>query len=197
MRGTMKASTLIVIALVLAGCAGTPVKVRDEDFARLDAGQLKEVSQELGAAQDEVAGAKAKIAAARKEEETSKDELATAEKERDKRVEEAKAAEARFRAAEARAEHVEKLIDAREADEAAATRRVELARAKVELVKFQALEQSKAPALAEYDRGAFYERVGKAQREFDAARKDALEAEQEAQKVEREWHELARKVPVK
>jgi hypothetical protein len=195
----MKVSTLIVIvvALAVAGCAGSPVKVRDEDFARLDAGQLKEVSQELGAAQDELAGAKAKITGARKELEVSKDELATAEKERDKRVEEAKAAEARFRAAQAHADHAEKVIDAREADEAAATRRVELARAKVELVKFQALEQSKAPALAEYDRGAFYERVGKTQREFDAARKDALEAEQKAQKAEREWQELARKAPVK
>ncbi len=193
----MKTSMLLVLVLGVAACAGSPVKVRDEDFARFDAGLLKGVSQELGAAQDELAAAQAKIVEARKEAETSKDEKATAEKERDKANEVAKAAEARFRAAEARAEHAEKLIEAREAHETAASRHVELARAKVELTKFQALEQAKAPALGEYDKGAFYERVGETQREFDSARKKALELDEEAQEAQREWQELAREVPAK
>lgn len=196
----MKTSTWIAVALAAAGCAGGPIagQVRDEDLARIGGakgGQVRDAGQELEAARQELAAARTRLADARKQEKAGEAERDSAEDELEKASRAAAAAEARARAAKAGGEYAEKRVEAAEAEETAAKLRLEVASAKVELEKLQALEKADAPVLVEYDRGAFYERVARSQRELDDATKEALEADREAKAAQRVWEQLARKVP--
>lgn len=194
----MRAATIVGIAFAVAGCASGPPAVLDADYGRLKPEQTTAVDQarsELARAHEELEAAKAKVGEARREEQLAgaDRDAAKLETERVKRL--AQAAEARTRAAQARGEYAERLADAREAAEEAAQRRVDLADAKVELLKLQALEQAKLQPTKAYDDKAFYGRVADAQKKLDDAREKVKKLEQDASDGQRRWDEATRKVP--
>lgn len=194
----MRAATIVVIALVAASCAHGPPEVLDADYGRLKPDQTAAVDAartELARSHEELEAARAKIAEARREEKLAESdrEGAKAEIERVKKL--AEAAEARSRAADGRGAYAEKLTAAREAAAVAAQRRVELAKAKVELLKLQALEQAKLQPSDAYDDKAFYGRVANAQDELEEARGELKKLEQDATDAQREWDQLTRKIP--
>jgi len=194
----MRATTVIGIGFIVAGCASGPPTVLEADYGRLKPDQTAAVDSarsELARAHEELEAAKAKIAEARREEKLAQadGDAAKAERERVKRL--AEAAEARTGAAEARGEYAEKLAEARLAAADAAQRRVDLADAKVELLKLQALEQAKLQPSKAYDDKSFYGRVAEAQKRLDDAREKVKQLEQEATDGQRRWDERVRKVP--
>jgi hypothetical protein len=194
----MRATTIVGIAFLAAGCAHGPPEVLDADYGRLKPDQTVAVDSaraELARAHEELEAAKAKIAEARREEKLAEAdrESAKAEAERVKKL--AEAAEARGRAADGRGAYAEKLTEAREAAAVAAQRRVDLANAKVELLKLQALEQAKLQPSDAYDDKAFYERVADAQNDLDEARGNVKSLEGQANDAQRRWDEQMRKVP--
>lgn len=195
----MRTVGLVAVALAAAGCShGPSSKVLEADYARLQPEQTVtvEVAQaELARAREELAAARSRFGDARREEALAAADRDAAAAER-KRVERLlENAEARHRAADARREYAEKLLAAREADEEAAKRRVELAGAKIELVKLQALERGKVQPAAPYDQSGFYARVAEAQRRLDDARATFEKRDAEAREGQRRWEGLARKVP--
>jgi chromosome segregation ATPase len=195
----MRATTIVGIACIAAGCAHGPPEVLEADYGRLKPDQTVAVDSartELARAHEELAAARTKIAEARREEklaETDRD-AAKLEMERAKKLVET--AEARQGAADARGDYAEKLAGAREAAEEAAQRRVELASAKVELLKLQALEQAKLQPSQTYDDKAFYGRVADLQKKLDDARAKVKQLEQEASDGQRRWDDLTRRVPL-
>lgn len=194
----MRATTIVGIAFVVAGCASGPPAVLDADYGRLKPDQTAAVDSaraELAKAHEELEAAKAKNAEARREEKLAEDDEEAAKRETERVKKLAEAAEARTRAAEARGEYAEKLGAARKAAEEAAQRRVDLADAKVELLKLQALEQAKLQPTKPYDEKAFYGRVAEAQKKLDEAREKVKQLEQDASDGQREWDEQVRKVP--
>lgn len=192
----MRTPLCFVALLAAAGCASGPPTVRNADYVRLPAtqsAQLSSATEEVRASQEELSRAKDGVSEARKEGSLVEADRKTA-KEETARVERlVEAAEVRRRAADARGEYAEKLMDARRAEEVAAQAKVDMANAKVELLKFQALEQAQAPALAQYDKGAFYEHAAKAQRKADEAQAEARKLAEQATAAKREWEDLARR----
>jgi len=187
----MRAITIFATALVAAGCASGPPTVLDADYGRLrpdQAGSVDSARSELARAHDELAAAKSKNAEAAKEGQAAKVEQEAAKKELER-------AEKRAEAAEARVEYAQQLKEARLAAEAAAQQRVELAAAKVELLKLQALEQAKMQPSKQYDSKAFYGRVADSQKKLDDAQDEVKTLEREASDGKRRWEDLARKVP--
>lgn len=197
----MRAPFAIAVAAVLAaaGCASGPPAVLDADYGRLRPDQSAGVDSartELSRSHEELSAAKTKRAEAVREGKLAEDDRLAARKELERSKRQVEAAEARGRAADAHVEYVEKLSEARGAGEEAAQRRVDLAAAKVELLKLQALEQAKLQPSKAYDDKAFYGRVADAQRRLDDARGRVRELEQEATGAQRRWDDLKRKVPV-
>ena len=209
---------LCVLAATACGHGGISDKVRDSDYAHLDPAQTANVQApraELAQAQDELTRAKVKLQEARQEKAVSdaEDKMTEASLQRAK-AEDAKAkslgdpalierakqlydqAGARARAGEARDKYVATLIEAREADLAAAQRHVDLANAKVELAKLQALEAAKSPVVSQYDQSSFYDDVAKAQRKYDDARVRAAKLDEQAKAAQAKADDLAKKVPV-
>ncbi len=194
----MRATTIVGIAFIAAGCAHGPPEVLEADYGRLKPDQTVAVDTaraELARAHEELAAAKSKIAEARREEKLAEGdkEAAKLEMERAKKVVET--AEARGSAADARGDYAEQLTGAREAAADAAQRRVELASAKVELLKLEALEQAKLKPSATYDDKAFYARVADLQKKLDDARARVKQLEEEASDGQRRWDDLTRRVP--
>ncbi len=194
----MRATMILGIAFLAAGCAHAPPKVLDADYGRLKPDQAVAVDvarAELARAHEELAAAKAKIAEARREQELAKADQAAAKIETDRVKKLVEAAEARRRAADARGEYGEKLIGARHAAEEAAQVRVDLESAKVELLKLQALEQAKLQPSKAYDEKAFYGRVAESQKRFEDAKSNVKKLDEKASDSQRQWDELMRKVP--
>jgi chromosome segregation ATPase len=196
----MKPSSLIVLALLALGCSQPqriPDKVLEADLSKLDpamTSQLQAAREEAAQAQVELTGAGRQLAEARQEGSLSDSDRKAAEAETDRVKKLAEVAETRRRAAEARRDYADKLLDAHEAMENAAKLRVELADAKLELLKFQAVETTNAQAVAKFDKSAFYERVAKAQRQHDEARGKASKLQDEVTAKRARWEDLARKV---
>jgi chromosome segregation ATPase len=193
----MRAIPIAAVAFVL-GCAGGAPQVLDADYGRLKPDQTVAVDSaraELARAHEELAAAKAKAAEARREEKLAEADRDAAKLEKARVEKLVEAADARSRAADARRGWAQKLIEARDAADEAAQRRVDLAAAKVELLKLQALEQAKIQASKQYDDKEFYGRVAGHQKRLDEAREKVKDLEQEANDEQRKWDDLARKVP--
>lgn len=193
----MRLSTCCFFALLAAGCASAPPTVRDADWVRVPIPQseaLTSAGDEVRLAREELGRARDGIGEARREEASVEADKRAAQEENARVERLVQAAKARTRAAEARADYVEKLLEARRAAEAAAQARVDLANAKVELLRFQALEQAKAPALSQYDKGAFYEQAAASQRKADEARAEARKRSEEATAARRAWEDRQREV---
>lgn len=107
---------------------------------------------------------------ARKEEVSGREDRKAADAEVARVKQLVAAAELRRDAADAHRDYAGKLIEARQAGEEAAKQRIELANAKLELAKFQALQQANPQAVAQYDRAKFTARVSDAQRTLDERR---------------------------
>jgi hypothetical protein len=180
-RTAMKTRSLVVVGLLAAGCghASIPDKLLTEDPAKLDVG----TKAQLGSARQELAQAKEAAGRTGGQVDEAKQELSRAQVE--------------WKAAEARREYGEQLVEAREASEKAGRLRVEAAEAKLELAKLQALERVNPEAAAKQDRGEFYGRAASSQKDYDAALQKAQKAEAEARVKQQRWEELARKVPAK
>lgn len=194
----MRATTIVGIAFVAAGCAHAHPEVLDADYGRLKPDQTVTVDvgrAELARAHQELAAAKSKMAEARREQELAKADQAAAKIEIERVKKLVEAAEARRRAADARGDYAEKLTGARRAAEAAAQGRVDLEGAKVELLKLQALEQAKLQPSKAYDTKTFYGRVADSQKKFDDAQSDVKKLDEEAIHSQRLWNDLMRKVP--
>jgi hypothetical protein len=196
---TARFAVLAAAAIAAAGCGhGASDRVREGDFAQLGAAQAAYVDGARGAltqAQEELARARSRIPEARREEELAEADRKAADAALERARKELEGAEARRRAADARREYAEKLRDAREADEEVARRRVDLASARVELAKLQALEQASAAGTGQYEKVAFYERVTGAQRKVEEAQAEARQLDEESRAQQRRWEELARKAP--
>lgn len=197
----MKTQSLVVVALVLAGCGGVPRvpdKVLDAEAAKLDpatAGQLSGARRELEQSRADVGHASAAITLARQEQKLAEIDQKKAEVELELARKTFEDAELRKEAADARRAYAGKLIDARVAAEEAAKARVELADAKLEHTKVVAIQQVSAQAGERFRRSEFTERLADAQREADDAAREARELEQEAMERQRRWEDLSRKVP--
>jgi chromosome segregation ATPase len=195
----MRVTTIVGIAFIAAGCAHGPPEVLDADYGRLkpdQTGSVDAARAELARSHEELAAARSKIAEARREEKLAEADREAAQKEIERVKKLVEAAEARRRAADARRDYGEQLTAAREAAEQAAQRRVELAGAKVELLKLQALEQAKLQPSKAYDEKAFYGRVADSQKRLDDARSNVRKLDEEASAGQRRWDDLMRKVPL-
>jgi chromosome segregation ATPase len=197
-RRVMRATTIVGIAFVAAGCASGPPTVLDADYGRLKPDQTAAVDSaraELASAHQELEAAKGKVAEARREEKLAESDRAAAKSETERVKKLAEAADALSSAADAHGEYAGTLIDARKAAEEAAQRRVDLANAKVELLKLQALEQAKLEPTKAYDDKTFYGRVAEMQKRLDDAREKVKQLEQDATDDQRRWDDRKRKVP--
>lgn len=194
----MRATAIVVIAFIAAGCSHSSPTVLDADYGRLKPDQTVAVDaarSELARAHEELAAAKSKAAEARREEKLADADRGAAKAEALRVEKLVEAAEARTRAADARRDWAAKLIGARDAASDAAQRRVDLAAAKVELLKLQALEQAKIQGSKQYDEKEFYGRVADFQKKLDDARAKVRDLEQDANDGQRRWDDLARRVP--
>lgn len=194
----MRATTIVGIAFVVAGCASGPPTVLEADYGKLKPDQTAAIDSartELASAHEELEAAKGRVAEARREKKLAEEDRDAAKSET-KRVEKlVEAAEARTKAAGAHGEYADALVEAREAAEAAAQRRIDLGNAKVELLKLQALEQAKVQPTKAYDDKEFYKRVADAQKKLDEAREQVKKLEQGASDDQRSWDDRKRKVP--
>jgi hypothetical protein len=103
-------------------------------------------------------------------------------------------AKAHRQAADLHAEYASKLIDERTAEVQAAERQVQLAQARVEWSKLQALEQAGNPAATKYDAGRFQTAVNDAQGELDRAVQEARSREADADVSRQRWEESQRRL---
>lgn len=189
----------IAIAFAAAGCAHAPPTVLDADYGRLRPEQTSAVDSarsELSRGHEELAAARSKIGEARREEKLAEADREAAKREMERARKVMEAAEARSRAADARGAYAEKLTAAREAGAEAAQRRIDLAGAKVELLKLQALEQARMQPSKAYDDKEFYGAVADAQKKLDDARGNVRQLDDDATSAQRRWDELNRRVPV-
>lgn len=194
----MRATTIVGIALAVAGCASGPPKVLEADYGKLKPEQTASIDAartELASAHEELEAAKGKVAEARREKKLAEEDRDAAKSETNRVKKLVEAAEARSEAAGAHGEYAEALVEAREAAEDAAQRRIDLANAKVELLKLQALEQAKVQPGKAYDDKEFYKRVAEAQKKLDDAREKVKKLEQGASDDQRSWDDRKRKVP--
>lgn len=98
-------------------------------------------------------------------------------------------AKAHQQAADLHAEYASKLAAERKAEVQAAERQVQLAQARVEWAKLQALEQAQNPAATKYDPGRFQTAVNDAQGELDKAQQDARALEAQANLSRQRWED--------
>lgn len=186
------------LALALAACGHGGPSVRQEDFARVSAAAspgVESASGDVAAAQDELAAARARGSEVRRESDAADSERRRAEDARARARRAAEVAEARERAASAHREYAEKLAAAREASEQGAARRLELAKARLELAKLEAVQQAGVTVTEKYDKAAFLEQVTDAQKRSDEAQAKARQLAQDAEEAHRRWEERARAIP--
>lgn len=90
-------------------------------------------------------------------------------------------------------EYVAKLIEQRKAEVQVAERQVDVAQARVEWSKLQALDQARDPAATKYDAGRFQTAVNDAQGKLDEATKKARSLEGEATAAQQRWDDARRR----
>ncbi len=210
----------MVWALALVGigaCAssgGQANKVSDADVGRLAADEMGPLDEArdfatkakdernraelaLERANHEVGLAKADTAAAQAAAEQAKAQRAIADDNREAgAMRQARTLEEQAtlhqQAADARKEFADKLVGARKSSLQAADKKVDLANAKLELAKVQALRQANVAAGTKYDTAAFQARVNEAQRAHDEAVKNAHESQAEAATARTRWEDADR-----
>jgi IgA-specific serine endopeptidase len=197
----MKTKATIIVALMFTGCGGAPRvpdKLLDAESGKLGpaaAAQLSAGRQELEQSRAEAVRAGDAIVQARQEVQLAESEQKKTEVELERAKKAFEDAQVRKEAADARRAYATKLVDAREAAEEAAKSRVDLADAKLEDTKVEAIKQVNAPAGEQFQRSEFTDRVAKSQRKVDDAERKARELQQDATERQRRWEELARKAP--
>ncbi|GEJ59471.1 hypothetical protein [Anaeromyxobacter diazotrophicus] len=208
------------IALALAaGCATSGgghggATVSDADFGRLQVGQMGPVDQArqfLASAHDEQARAKLRLQEGQGEAQMAKADAQTAKAAAERADAQSKMAnnsrepsqlelarslkeqaDVQQRAAKAHADYADKASAARKQAVAAADKQVALGEAKVELAKLQALQQAGIPAATKYDLTKFQQRVGEAQKDFDAALQKTRDEEAQATASQQTWEDARR-----
>lgn len=204
---------LALLVVTIAGCATPaprpPSVVSESDFARLPEDRMQRVDvarQRLADASDELGRAKLGVvndqhegALARSDQVAAQAELGRAAAETgvgkdsnepgQKRLaqDDTREAKAGKAVADAHLAYAGKLATSRAAAVTAAERKVELRSEEVNLAKLQSLEEAGIPAAGKYDRVATLERVGKAQKAFDAATAAAARADAETATARGLW----------
>jgi hypothetical protein len=202
-------NVVLGLAALVAGCAtaskatsSSPPAVSDEDFARLQSGQMGPVNQArelLNSAQDQHARAKLGVQQAQNEQQLAKTDEEAAKAGKDFADERAKIsdqtrdpaqmnqtkalydkADKEQRVAEAHVNYATNMMTARQSALDAADKQVKLGEARVELAKVQALQKANNPAASKYDLGTFQKQVDQAKRDYDGAIQKKLELEASA-----------------
>lgn len=204
-----------------AGCAGSRgaaqgPQVAETDFGRLGPAQTAPVDEArhfVSSARDELARAKLRAqdaqnelamakadqveasAAAQRagaEQKVADQSRAPAQLDRARQMQEQ--AKLHKSAADAHVDYVNRLIQANNASVDAANKQAELADARLEWAKLQALQQAGVPAATKYDGGKFQSRVGSAQKSFDDALKHARDLHGQASTAQQRWHDAQRQL---
>ena len=213
----------VCLCVAAVGCAHQNIgaesrasKVTDADAGRLKPTQdrlVDEARSTLGAASDNLARTKLKIQDAKNEEQGAKAEAkageaalsaAAAQQQMADQSREPAAlanatkqqelAAAKKRAAEAHLTYARNLVAANEARAQVAEQQVEVAQARVDWAKLQALQQAKNPAAGKYDAGRFQTTVNDAQVNLTAMQKRAKGLDEEATLSKQAWELSQRQV---
>ena len=214
----MKRLLAVGALLALCSCASImgkkddSTKVSEADMGRLSEGQMGPVNaarQVVATAQDEEDRAQLSLDKANQEVDLAKADQTSAKAEKDQadaqqkiaedsrepaQVQKAQAltleAEAHRQAADAHFEYASKLVDARKASVTQADRRIDLAHAKLEVAKLQAMQQANVPASGKYDLPKLQSKVDDAQKDYDDAARKAQDKNGEATASQQRWQEL-------
>ncbi len=215
--------TTVVAALALAvtaGCAGAHgaagPQVSDADFGRLTPTQTAPVDEArrfVSSARDELARAKLRQQETAHESDLARADQQVAEADAKRAEVEAKAADQsrepaqldRARqlregaslhksVADAHADYAKRITAANQASVDAANRQVDLANARLELAKLQALQQAGIPAATKYDASKFQARVSDAQKTFDQALQHARDLQGQATASQQRWQDAQRQL---
>jgi hypothetical protein len=218
---TMKGVIPLALAVVM-GCmhggqgAARPATVSDADVGRLgpeQEGLVDHARQALDVARDALSRTNLRLQQAQNEQGIAKADQQAAEADQkvadaqqkvanDSRAPDAletarqlqEHAKARRQAADLHAEYASRLIAERKAEVQAAERQVDVAQARVEWSKLQALEQAGNPAATKYDPGRFQTAVNDAQGELDKAVQNARSLEAQANVSRQRWEDSVRRV---
>lgn len=209
----------LVFAAVLGcmhGGARTGARVSEADVGRLgpeQVGPVDQARQSLASARDALSRTSLRLQQAQNEEGTAKAEqqaaaadqkVADAQQkvaddsrepqalERARRLQEQ--AKANKQLADLHADYAGKLVELRKAETRAAEQQVEVAEARVEWSKLQALEQVQNPASTKYDAGRFQTAVNEAQGRFDEAARHARSLELQATAARQRWEDAERRL---
>jgi chromosome segregation ATPase len=214
-----------IIPLALAailGCmhggAQSAATVSDADAGRLGPEQVALVSrarQGVDVAQDALSRTRLHLQEARNEEGLAKADLQAAEADQkladaqrkvanDSRAPDAlerarllqEQATAHREVAGLHLDYARKLVGEREAEVQAAERQLQVAQARVEWSKLQALEQAGNPAATKYDAGRFQTAVRDAEGEAAEAAGKAQTLEAQASAARQRWEDSQRRMPV-
>jgi chromosome segregation ATPase len=219
---TIKGTIPVALAAVL-GCMhgaqrdASASTVAETDVGRLgpeQAGLVSQARQGLDGARDALSRTRLGLQDAQNEEGTAKADLEAAGADQkvadaqqkvanDSRAPEAletarrlqERAKAHQQAAQLHLEYAGKLVGEREAEVRAAERQVEVAQARVEWSKLQALEQARNPAATKYDASRFQAAVNEAQGKLDEATKNARSLEAQASAARQRWEDSRGRLP--
>ncbi len=215
MRTMVVAALAAIAACGAHGAAGGPL-VADADLGRLGQGQMGPVDEArrfVSSARDELARAKLRQQETAHEVDLAKADQQVAAADAKRAEVETKAADQsrepaqleRARqlgelsklhktASDAHLAYANQVTEANGASVDAANKQVDLANARLELAKLQALQAAGVPAASKYDLGKFQGRVADAQKRFDDALKHARDLHSRATASQQRWQDAQRQM---
>jgi hypothetical protein len=212
----MVLTVAVASACATGGGAKSATTVSDADLANLNATQMASVNQArqgVLTASDELGRAQARLREAQHEEQFASADQTTAkasmeqaktmqqvagERHNDAKAEQARGmferAGAQQRAADARSDYAAKLVAANQASVQAATDKKEVADARLEVAKLQALRRSNVPVSGNYDMAVMEKRVQDAEAKHLTSQQKAQDLSWWAQQAHRTFGDAQREL---